>query len=96
MAFAMSGLQKIGGSKNGQSVWHYKTTDALLTVDNTGYFDNGTTTNTGVRNLMAVGDMIVLHCTIDTTPTFGLAFVNSIVDGVIDTTNATAISIDSD
>ena len=36
MAFDISGLQKIGGSKSGQSVWHYKTTDALLTVDGAG------------------------------------------------------------
>jgi hypothetical protein len=98
MAFDKSGLNLAAGSKNGAApkVWTYKTTDALTTVDAAGYFDNGATTNTGMRNLMAVGDMIVLHCTSDTVPTFGIAFVNSNSAGIIDTTNATAVSIDSD
>lgn len=98
MAFAKAGLNLAAGSKHGNApkIWTYKTTDALTTVDGAGYFDNGSTTNTGMRNLMAVGDMIVLHCTSDTTPTFGIAFVNSNASGIIDTTNATQVSIDSD
>lgn len=104
MAFSMTGLMRIGGgakndatnSVGAPAVWTYRTTDALTAVDAAGYFDDGTTTNTGVRNLMSVGDMIILHCTADTIPTFGLAFVNSNASGIIDITNATAISIDSD
>jgi len=98
MAFSSAGLNLAAGSKNGNApkIWTYKTTDALTTVDGAGYFDDGSTTNTGMRNLMAVGDLIVLHCTSDTTPTFGIAFVNANSSGIIDTTNATAISIDSD
>jgi len=99
MAFDKTGINLAAASKSGNApkIWTYKTTDSLTTVDGAGYFDDGATTNTGMRSMMSVGDMIVLHCTSDTTPTFGIAFVNSVsAAGIIDTTNATAISIDSD
>lgn len=96
MAFDKAGLCRIGGgsrSTGGNSVWTYRTNDARTVVDGAGYFDNGSTTNTGMRNHLAVGDVIFLHCTADTTPTHGIVFVNAVsAAGVIDTTNATDLT----
>lgn len=103
MAFDKAGLQRIGGGvKGGTStgapqIWTYRTNDAITDVDAAGYFDNGATTNTGMRNHMAVGDMIYVFGTADTTPTFGIIFVNSNSSGIIDTSNSITMgTIDSD
>jgi hypothetical protein len=101
MAFDKSGLARIGGGTKGSGgapqVWTYRTNDALTTVDGAGYFDNGATTNTGMRDHMAVGDMIYVHATADTIPTFGIIFVNSNSTGIIDTSNTLTMgTIDSD
>ena len=39
-------------------MWIYKTDDAHAAIDSAGYFDNGTTTNTGMRDMMNIGDVI--------------------------------------
>ena len=102
MAFSAAGLVAIGGNpKTGSAptLWSYATTDAITTVDGAGYFDNGTTTNTGMRTLMKVGDFIFVHALSGTsTRTFGILVVNSVTAaGVIDTSNVTAFgAIDSD
>ena len=51
-AFDKAGLTRIGGDKRSTAptVWTYRTNDAIGTVDGAGYFDNGDTTNTGMRN----------------------------------------------
>lgn len=94
MAFDKAGLCRIGGGSGGSSgapqIWTYRTNDARTAVDASGYFDNGTTTNTGMRNHLKVGDVMFLFCTADTTPTHGIVFVNAVsAAGVIDVTNAT-------
>lgn len=102
MAFDKAKLARIGGGTKGSTgapqIWTYRTNDDIAaTVDAAGYFDNGATTNTGMRNHMAVGDMIYVHGTADTLPTFGILFVNSNSSGIIDTTNTIAMgTIDSD
>lgn len=99
MAFDKAGLQRIGGGVKGDApqVWTYKTTDDRATVDTNGYFDNGATTNTGMRNHMAVGDMIVLFTNSGGTLQFGIAFVNAVSSGVIDIADVlTAGTLDSD
>lgn len=101
MAFSRTGLNVTCSSKKGSApkIWTYRTTDAATTVDGAGYFDNGTTTNTGMRNEMAVGDLIYVHAnSAGTTPTFGLLIVNQVTAaGIIDTSNATALgATDSD
>lgn len=102
MAFDKTGLARIGGGTKGStgapSIWTYRTNDNITnTVDATGYFDNGTTTNTGMREHMSVGDMIYIFGTADTTPTFGIVFVNSVSSGIIDVTNTITMgTIDSD
>lgn len=98
MAFARSGLQMIGGSKSGNApkIWLYKTADTQATVNTAGYFDNGSTTNTGMRNEMKVGDIVFVYDT--TTPSLVLTYVNEITAaGVIDIANGTTVSnTDSD
>jgi hypothetical protein len=100
MAFDKSGLTRIGGDKKSgaPTVWTYRTNDNIATsVDAAGYFDNGSTTNTGMREHMSVGDVIIVHGTADTTPTFALLFVNANSSGIIDTTNTMlGTTIDSD
>ena len=100
MAFSRAGLQCIGASKKGNApkLWLYKTTDTAATVDGSGYFDNGTTTNTGMRNEMSLGDLVYVHANSGgTVPTYGFMIVTSVTSNIIDVTNATALgTIDSD
>ena len=100
MAFDKEGLNLVAGSKRGKApqIWAYRTNDLVTVVDGAGYFDNGNTTNTGMRNSMNVGDLIYVHANAaGTTPTYGLVIVTSNTSGIIDVTNATALgAIDSD
>jgi hypothetical protein len=99
MAFDKAGLTRIGGDKRSTAptIWTYRTNDALATVDGAGYFDNGDTTNTGMRNHMSVGDFIFCHATADTIATFGLFAVNANASGIIDVASANLLgTIDSD
>ena len=103
MAFSRAGLTVVGGSKKGNApkMWLYKTTDLITAVDGAGYFDNGSTTNTGMRHEMSVGDLVYVHAnSAGTTPTYGFIVVNSntvATTGIIDTSNVTATgAIDSD
>jgi hypothetical protein len=97
MAFDKAGLNLAAASKSGNApkIWTYKTADTLATVDGAGYFDDGATTNTGMRNSMSVGDLI--YCYTTTGPAFGLLVVNANASGVIDCSNATSLgTVDSD
>jgi hypothetical protein len=100
MAFNTEGLNLVSGSKRGKApqIFAYRTNDLVTAVDGAGYFDNGNTTNTGMRNSMNVGDLVYVHANAaGTTPTFGLLIVTANSAGVIDVTNATALgTIDSD
>jgi hypothetical protein len=101
MAFNKEGLNVAAQSKAGEApqFFTYKTDDTAATVDTAGYFDNGATTNTGMRNTMKVGDLVYVHANASgTTPTYGLHIVTQVsAAGVIDVTNATALGgTDSD
>lgn len=104
MPFTANTIYPVGGnpaagSSGAPTIWAYRTNDAIATVDGAGYFDNGTTTNTGMRTQMRVGDFIFVHALAGTsTRTFGVLVVNSVTAaGVIDTSNVTAFgAIDSD
>lgn len=83
---------------NAPTLWSYKTTDALTTVDGSGYFN-------AVADRLKVGDMIFAYKS-SATVAAGVAFVASNtrdltasppVAGVVDVTNFTAIgAINSD
>jgi hypothetical protein len=99
MAFDKDGLNVVSASKSGKApkVFTYKTADPLATVDGAGYFDNGSSTNTGMRNVMSVGDLVYVYGNTDDTAEFGLMVINANTAGVIDATNATALGgTDSD
>jgi len=98
MAFDVDNLALVGGVKGSTpQIWAYQTNDAIATVDGAGYFDNGATTNTGMRGLMVAGDLIYIVGTADTVKTFGLLVVNSVASGIIDVSSATLLgTIDSD
>jgi len=95
MAFNINGLHRIGGSVRGATdfgapaLWTYRTADLRSDVDTAGYFDNGATTNTGIRNKMSVGDLIWVHANTGGTLQFGFLVVNSNTSGIIDTSDAT-------
>ena len=60
MAFARTGLCRIGGSGTGGSTWQYTSADAKTVVDNADYFLDAI-------NEFNIGDLII--CKDTTTPT---------------------------
>ena len=96
MGYARSGLQRIGPQNSGApTLWTYATTDALTTVDGSGYFNDA-------ADVLQVGDWILCS----SSSTYGIHIVTGntrnltsdpVVAGVVDVTNALpAGSIDSD
>ena len=95
MALDTENLSLVGGGSkagNAPQMWSYKSTDTPAVIDSAGYFDNGTTTNTGMRDLMKVGDLLYVHGTSGGTAVFGLHIVTQVTAaGIIDVTDATAL-----
>ena len=57
MAYAQSGLQPIGGQSkagNAPQMWSYKSADAILTVNTSGYFNDAS-------DVLKVGDLIYVY-----------------------------------
>jgi len=81
MAYAASGLARIGGDSNG-SLWMYSTTDAIATVNSAGYFN-------GAANMLAVRDLIIVCDT--NTPTTNFVNVLSNTGTVVDVSDGTAV-----
>jgi len=87
MAFASSGLTRVGGDSNG-SLWRYTTTDAIATVNTAGYFNDA-------ANMLGVRDLIMVHDT--NAPTTSLVTVLSNTGTVVDVSDGTAVAeTDSD
>jgi len=81
MAYAASGLTRIGGDSNG-SLWRYTTTDAIATVNTAGYFNSS-------ANMLGVRDLIIVHDT--NVPTTNFVTVLSNTGTVVDVSNGTAV-----
>lgn len=82
MAYSIDGLYP-DQRGNGYRVHTYTSTDVEAVVAASGYFDDGSTTNTGIRNILNVGDKI--EC-FDSTSTLNYALrVAAITSGVIAT-----------
>ncbi len=100
MAFDKAGLALSGNGKRGVApqLWTYKSADVMSTINTAGYFDDGATTNTGMRNLMEVGDWIFVYSTGEPTASKHAIFVvNANSSGIIDTAEQTAFGAsDSD
>jgi len=87
MAYAASGLTRIGGASNGD-LWFYSTTDAIATVNTAGYFNDA-------ANMLAIRDVIIVADT--NTPTTSFVSVLSNTGSVVDVSDGTAIAeTDSD
>jgi len=81
MAYAASGLARIGGDSNG-SFWMYTTTDAIATVNSAGYFNSA-------ANMLAVRDLIMVRDT--NVPTNNFVNVLSNTGTVVDVSDGTAV-----
>lgn len=81
MAYAASGLARIGGDSNG-SLWMYTTTDAIATVNTEGYFNSA-------ANMLAVRDLVIVCDT--NVPTTNFVNVLSNTGTVVDVSDGTAV-----
>lgn len=81
MAYAASGLARIGGDSNG-SLWMYSTADTIATVNTSGYFNSA-------AGMLAVRDLIIVCDT--NAPTTNFVNVLSNTGTVVDVSNGTAV-----
>tara|TARA_R100000700_G_C3157301_1_gene134242 strand:+ start:89 stop:352 length:264 start_codon:yes stop_codon:yes gene_type:complete len=87
MAFASSGLTRVGGDSNG-SLWMYTSADAIATVNTAGYFNDA-------ANMLDVRDLIIVRDT--NVPTTSFVSVLSNTGTVVDVSDGTAVAeTDSD
>jgi len=82
MAYAASGLARIGGDSNG-SLWMYTTADAIATVNTEGYFNSA-------ANMLAVRDLVIVCDT--NVPTTNFVNVLSNTGTVVDVSDGTAVA----
>jgi hypothetical protein len=82
MAFASSGLTRIGGDSNG-SLWMYTSADAIATVNTAGYFNSA-------ANMLDVRDLIIVRDT--NVPTSNFCTVLSNTGTVVDVSDGTAVA----
>jgi hypothetical protein len=81
MAYAASGLARIGGDSNG-SLWMYSTADTIATVNTSGYFNSA-------AGMLSVRDLIIVCDT--NAPTTNFVNVLSNTGTVVDVSNGTAV-----
>ncbi len=81
MAYAASGLARIGGDSNG-SLWMYTSADAIATVNTSGYFNDA-------ANMLAVRDLIIVCDT--NVPSTNFVNVLSNTGTVVDVSDGTAV-----
>jgi|TARA_R110002050_G_scaffold79160_5_gene169089 hypothetical protein len=87
MAFASSGLTRVGGDSNG-SLWMYTSADAIATVNTAGYFNSA-------ANMLDIRDLIIVRDT--NVPTTSFCTVLSNTGSVVDVSDGTAVAeTDSD
>jgi len=87
MAFASSGLTRVGGDSNG-SLWMYTSADAIATVNTAGYFNSA-------ANMLAIRDLIIVRDS--NVPTTSFCTVLSNTGSVVDVSDGTAVAeTDSD
>ena len=82
MAYAASGLTRLGGDSNG-SLWRYTTTDAIATVNTANYFNDA-------ANMLAVRDLVIVHDTNVPTTNFVTGLSNN--GTAVDVSDGTAVA----
>ncbi len=83
MAYASSGLGMLSTS-DGWTLWLYKTTDAIATVNSAGYFTGDSV------NMLKVRDMIIVADT--NVPTTNFVTVLSNDGSTVDVSDGTAVA----
>lgn len=82
MAYSVAGLQMLSSGGSAPRVWTYSTTDAIATVNSSGYFNNAS-------ELLTVRDLIIVFDT--NAPTTNFVTVLSNASGVVDVSDGTAV-----
>jgi len=89
MAFDKTYLEPLGGQNTkGVRVWVYSTADTLANIVASGYFDNGATTNTGMRHLMKANDIVMAVTSTGGTASMDLIKIDAVTAGVITVSSA--------
>jgi hypothetical protein len=81
MAYDASNLSALTYA-NGFTLWHYKTPDAAIDIDTSGYFNEA-------ASMLRVGDFILANANVDATMQSGVFIVASNSGGVVDVTDVT-------
>ena len=81
MAYDASNLSALTYA-NGFTLWHYKTPDAAVAVDASGYFN-------AAASMLRVGDFIFANANVDATMESGVFIVASNSGGVVDVADIT-------
>ena len=92
MAFVKSDFSALGGKSMKGSVpalYCYTTTEAHTDVDAAGYFND-------LSDMLAVGDMIIVHGSTGGTRTVTMHIVLSNASGVVDVSDGTVIGAVTD
>jgi len=91
MAFDRDGLARMGSANtNAPAMWSYTTTDAIATVNTSGYFDSASAE-------LAVNDYIFCVTSTGTTAVHSHVIVLTNASGVVDVSNGVTIAVtDSD
>ena len=82
MAYAASGLTRVGGDSNG-SLWMYTTADPIADINTSGYFNNA-------ADMLSVRDLIIVRDT--NAPTTNFVTVLSNTGTVVDVSDGTAVA----
>ena len=87
MGFSTTGWTVVTAAKRGNapSVYAYKTTDAVATVNTAGYFND-------LSDTLAVGDLIYCVTSTGTTAVATLNYVLSNTAGVVDVNDGTVLA----
>ena len=82
MAFNSANLTQLAHG-NGFALWHYKSADAIATVNTAAYFNDAS-------EMLTVRDIII--CVDTNTPTTDIVNVLSNASGVVDVSNGLAVT----
>ncbi len=87
MAFSITGLNSVSPNKRGNapSIYAYKTTDTIATVNTEGYFNS-------LADTLEVGDLIYCVTSTGSTAVATLVYVLSNASGVVDVNDGTTLA----
>lgn len=84
MAFESGNLTRLAGA-SGVSLWHYRTADAIATVNTAGYFNDA-------ANMLSINDVIIAVTSTGGTPVVSHTYVNANNGTTVDVVDGVAIT----